>query len=66
MDNSKKLLRYELQAKIREKQISRSNKITKENILKKSMGEVGIDYDKFKEDLEAVKKSGVGITYKTN
>jgi hypothetical protein len=52
----------ELRAKLREKiatqRITRSSKEQKEHTLDKTMKEMGIDKEKFKADLEAVKKQG--------
>mgnify|MGYP005657452149 CR=1 FL=1 len=52
----------ELRAKLREKiatqRIPRSSKEQKEHTLDKTMKEMGIDKEKFKADLEAVKKQG--------
>ena len=47
-----------LKSKITEKQISRSGKIQRETVLEKTLGSLGIDKDKFKADLEAIKKQG--------
>ena len=47
-----------LKSKITEKQIYRSGKIQRETVLEKTLGSLGIDKDKFKADLEAIKKQG--------
>ena len=47
-----------LKSKITEKQISRNGKNQKEIILEKTLGSLGIDKNKFKADLEAIKKQG--------
>lgn len=47
-----------LQSKITEKQICRSGKNQKETVLEKTLGSLGIDKDRFKADLEAIKKQG--------
>lgn len=60
----KQNLRKMLKEKLEEKKIDRSNNASKEKILAKSLQEVGLDITKFKEDLEAVKKSG--LTMKLN
>lgn len=47
-----------LKSKITEKQIGRSGKDQREKVLEKTLGNLGIDKDKFKADLEAIKKQG--------
>ena len=47
-----------LKSKITEKQIYRSGKDQREKVLEKTLGSLGIDKDKFKADLEAIKKQG--------
>ena len=47
-----------LKAKLGEKCIGRSSKKAKEEILTKTLNHLGIEKDKFKADLEAVKKQG--------
>ena len=47
-----------LKSKITEKQIYRSGNNQKEKVLEKTLGSLGIDKDKFKADLEAIKKQG--------
>jgi hypothetical protein len=54
----KKELSNLLRAKIGEKQISRNGKAQKEAILDKTLTSLGLDKDKFKADLEAIKKQG--------
>jgi hypothetical protein len=51
-------LRNMLRAKIGEKRIERSSKQSKENILDKTLKDIGIDKEKFKKDLEEIKKQG--------
>lgn len=51
-------LRNMLRAKIGEKRIQRSSKQNKENILDKTLKDIGIDKEKFKKDLEEIKKQG--------
>jgi hypothetical protein len=50
-----------LRSKIEEKKINRCSKKTKEAILENNLKKIGIDKNKLKEDLEAVKKQG-GLT----
>ena len=47
-----------LKAKIAEKRISRSSKVQKEIVLDQTLKKLGIEKDKFKADLEAVRKQG--------
>jgi hypothetical protein len=47
-----------LRSKIEEKKINRCSKKTKEAILENNLKKIGIDKNKLKEDLEAVKKQG--------
>jgi hypothetical protein len=54
-------LRQKLRYKIGEGRISRSNKQHKELILEKTLKKMGLDKDKLKADIEAVKKQG-GLT----
>lgn len=51
-------LRNLCRAKRGEMRINRSTKLQKENILDKTLKQIGIDKEKFKKDLEAVKKQG--------
>jgi hypothetical protein len=55
---SKEELRTLLRSKIGEKRISRSSKQKKEDILNKELKKIGIDKEKFKADLEAVRVQG--------
>ena len=56
--NRQQELRNKLRAKIGEKRISRSSKQSKEKVLEKTLKKVGIDKDKLKADIEALKKQG--------
>jgi len=47
-----------LRAKIIEKNIQRSSKAVKENVLNKTLKDAGLDIENFKKDMEAVKKQG--------
>jgi hypothetical protein len=58
MSDSRKELSNLLKSKLGEKRINRSSKLNKELILDKTLKELGIEKDKFKADLEAVKKQG--------
>jgi alcohol dehydrogenase class IV len=58
MSDSRKELSNLLKSKLREKRINRTSKLNKELILDKTLKELGIEKDKFKADLEAVKKQG--------
>ena len=51
-------LKNKLKAKIGEKNIYRKNKKTKEQILNTTMKQLGLDYNKLKADIIAVKKQG--------
>ncbi len=63
----KKELRELLCAKIGEKRISRCSKQQKEAVLTQSLKKIGIDKDKFKADLEAVRnQGGLEINMKQN
>lgn len=53
-----KELRVLFRSKKGEMSIKRSSKNKKEAILEKTLKKIGIDKDKFKSDLEAVKKQG--------
>jgi len=55
---TKKELRNMLRSKIGEKRIQRSTKQQKERVLEKTLKDIGIDKEKFKADIEAVKKQG--------
>jgi hypothetical protein len=58
MCDSRKELSNLLKSKLGEKRIDRSSKFNKELILDKTLKQLGIEKDKFKADLEAVKKQG--------
>jgi hypothetical protein len=58
MSDSRKELSNLLKSKLGEKRINRSSKLNKELILDKTLKNLGIEKDKFKADLEAVKKQG--------
>jgi hypothetical protein len=61
MDNKKKSrndLLISLKSKLQDKQFGRNSKKQKEIFLEKNLEKIGIDKDKFKADLEAVKKQG--------
>lgn len=51
-------LRNALKAKITEKQIVRSTKDRKEQVLDKTLKNLGLDKEKLKKDLEELKKQG--------
>lgn len=55
---SKDELSAKLKARLGEKRIDRSTKKAKENTVKQSIEEAGLDFDKFKKALETVKKAG--------
>ena len=50
--------RNDIRTKIGEKSILRSSKDNREAILDKVLHDIGIDKEKFKADLEAIKKQG--------
>ena len=52
----KKQLSNLLKSKIGEKQISRNGKAQKEAIFEKTLSNLGIDKDKFKECVDSIKK----------
>lgn len=58
MSDSRNELSNLLKAKLGEKRINRSSKLQKEIILDKTLKKLGIEKDKFKADLEEVKKQG--------
>ena len=58
MCDSRKELSNLLKSKLGEKRINRSSKLNKELILDKTLKNLGIEKEKFKADLEAVKKQG--------
>ena len=51
-------LRAKLRAKIGEDRIKRSSKRQKDEILKTTLKDMGIDKEKMQKDMEAVKKQG--------
>jgi len=57
------MLRNKLREKINEQRMNRSSKQKKEQVLSKNLKKIGIDKDKLKKDLEALKKLG-GLTIK--
>lgn len=57
-ERAKQELRNLLKAKIGEQRIQRASKQNKEKILDQTLRKIGIDKEKFKQDLEAVKKQG--------
>ena len=58
-------LRAKLRAKIGEDKIKRSNKKQKDEILRTTLKDMGIDKEKLQKDMEAVKKQG-GFTMTLN
>ena len=58
-------LRAKLRAKIGEDRIKRSSKKQKDEILKTTLKDMGIDKDQMQTDMEAVKKQG-GFTMTLN
>lgn len=56
--HSRSELLQKLKGKIGEHQIKRSSKETREKVFSKGLKEMGIDKEKFKEDLENIKKQG--------
>ena len=63
--SGREVLLNKLSEKIGEKGINRSTKKNKEKILEKGLKDLGIDQEKFKEDLEKIKKqSGLEINLK--
>ncbi len=61
MENNREKLRQKLRAKIGEGRISRSSKQSKEKVLKSTLKKMGLDKDKLKADIAALKKQG-GLT----
>jgi hypothetical protein len=57
MDNREKL-RQKLRSKIGQSRLSRNSKESKEAILKKTLAKMGLDKEKLKADIAAVKKQG--------
>ncbi len=60
-NNNREKLRQKLRAKIGESRISRSSKQSKEKVLDKELKKMGLDKEKLKADISAVKKQG-GLT----
>ena len=56
--SGREALLNKLREKIGEKGINRNTKKNKEKILDKGLKDLGIDKEKFKEDLEKIKKQG--------
>lgn len=61
MENNREKLRQKLRAKIGEGRISRSSKQSKEKVLESTLKKMGLDKDKLKADIAALKKQG-GLT----
>ncbi len=61
METNRQKLRQKLRAKIGESRISRSSKKSKEKVLGNTLKKMGLDKDKLKADIEALKKQG-GLT----
>ncbi len=61
METKRQKLRQKLRAKIGESRISRSSKKSKEKVLENTLKKMGLDKDKLKADIEALKKQG-GLT----
>lgn len=64
-DNDREELKKRLKARIEEGKISRSSKLVKQDILDKTLKNMGIDKEKLKKDMEEVKKQG-GLTINLN
>lgn len=62
---SRQELINKLHAKIGEKKIGRGSKKQKEHVLEKTLNAFGLDKNKFKADIEAIKKQG-GFTLDMN
>mgnify|MGYP000363717743 FL=1 len=60
-NTNREKLRQKLRAKIGESRISRSSKQSKEKVLDKELKKMGLDKEKLKADISAVKKQG-GLT----
>ena len=60
-NTNREKLRQKLRAKIGENRISRSSKQSKEKVLDKELKKMGLDKEKLKADISAVKKQG-GLT----
>lgn len=61
MESNRDELRRKLRAKIGESRISRGSKQSKEKVLETTLKRMGLDKDKLKADIEALKKQG-GLT----
>ena len=57
MENNTEL-KSKLKNKILDKNLKRSSSVRKDLLIDKNLKKMGIDKEKFKEDLEAVKKQG--------
>jgi hypothetical protein len=57
-ENKKTNLRNSLKTKILEKNMKRCSTVRKDGLLEKDFKKFGIDKEKFKADLEALKKQG--------
>jgi hypothetical protein len=64
-DNDREELKKRLKARIEEGKISRSSKLAKQDILDKTLKNMGIDKEKLEKDMEEVKKQG-GLTINLN
>jgi len=64
-DNEREELKKRLKARIEEGKISRSSKLAKQDILDKTLKNMGIDKEKLEKDMEEVKKQG-GLTINLN
>ena len=56
--NERDELRSKLKIKLGDKRLNRSSKMKKEVVIDKNLKKLGIDKDKLKNDIEAVKKQG--------
>jgi hypothetical protein len=64
-DKDREELKKRLRARIEEGKISRSSKSAKQDILDKTLKNMGIDKEKLEKDMEEVKKQG-GLTINLN
>jgi len=64
-DNDREELKKRLKARIEEGKISRSSKLAKQDILDKTLKNMGIDKEKLEKDMKEVKKQG-GLTINLN
>lgn len=64
-DKDREELKKRLRARIEEGKISRSSKVVKQDILDKTLKNMGIDKEKLEKDMEEVKKQG-GLTINLN